>query len=165
MKAYGKPIVVLVFLLGVLWLMQTGDVEAQEQADFSNLQEVFGVHWLPEQELALLYCQTDRGWLGDGQTYSIWQYTGDMKQFFAQGYWRADKPLGNELYQDVLTFLEVEQAYVPLSPEWQRGFSYWQKTDIDGNTDDQLLLLFLPQVTLGNGQEYRRLLFVLEWYS
>lgn len=88
-----------------------------------------------------------------------------MKQFFAQGYWRADKPLGNELYQDVLTFLEVEQAYVPLSPEWQRGFSYWQKTDIDGNTDDQLLLLFLPQVTLGDGQEYRRLLFVLEWYS
>lgn len=57
MKAYSKPVIVLVFLLGVLWLMQTGDVEAQEQADFSNLQEVFGVHWLPEQELALLILQ------------------------------------------------------------------------------------------------------------
>lgn len=130
----------------------------------SALQENFAVV-LSDESMNCLYQKENRGWLGDGEGYSVWQVT-DSQQLLQEIDWiEGAQPFQQQLFQEVVQSesLDVDRYYLP--QDWEHEGYYYQTIDADGYGDDQLLLIFLPQGKLGDGLQYKNLLFVIERYS
>lgn len=95
----------------------------------------------------------------------VWQIE-DSQQLLQDIDWAEEgQPFQQQLFQEVVQSesLDVDRYYLP--QDWEHEGYYYQTIDADGYGDDQLLLIFLPQGKLGDGLQYKNLLFVIERYS
>lgn len=129
--------------------------------DYVN--ESFAVN-LSDEQGHQLYNESKRGWFGDGDVYSVWQFE-DSEQLMQAVEWKSGKAFQQPLFQSIVqaTFLEVDGYYLPR--DLDQDAYYYECIDKEGYGDDKLLLVFTPQVKLGDGLQYKNLLFVVEYYS
>ena len=130
----------------------------------SALQENFAVV-LPDEPMNCLYQKWNQGRLDDGNVYSVWQME-DSQQLLQEIDWiEGAQPFQQQLFQEVAQSesLDVDRYYLP--QDWEQAGYYYQTVGADGHGGAQLLLIFLPQGKLGDGLQYKNLLFVIERYS
>ncbi|MBQ5859235.1 MAG: hypothetical protein IIW51_09505, partial [Peptococcaceae bacterium] len=101
-----------------------------------------------------------QGWFGDGQDYSVWQYQ-DADKLMESFEWEKGQAFLHETFIDVTTFNEERPEGYFLPREVEQEVYYYHQDD----GDDRLLLIFAPEVKLGDGKYYDNLLFVAAWYS
>lgn len=127
-----------------------------------HVRKNFGISVTTEQANRL-YEKNTQGWFGDGEIYSVWQYDdGAVLETLLP--WQQGNGFQQQLYQQVVKANEPDAYYQPRALG-QDVFYYLQDHDADGHGDDQILFIYTPQITLGDGLQYKNLLFVLEWYS
>lgn len=139
----------------------------QCHASFSPSFQVINTNFdvqLSEKSGHQLYSESERGWFGDGDVYSVWQFE-DTEPLMQAVEWKTGKAFQQPLFQSIVqaTFLEVDGYYLPRDLD-QEAY-YYECIDKEGYGDDKLLLVFAPQVKLGDGLQYKNLLFVVEYYS
>lgn len=118
---------------------------------------------LSQKHANQLYTKNTQGWFGDGEIYSVWQYD-DATVLEEMLPWQQGKGFQLQLYQQVVRWAQPDSYYLPYESE-QEVYYYLQEFDADGRTDDKILLIYAPQVKLGDGLQYKNLLFTSEWYS
>lgn len=110
-----------------------------------------------------LYNKNTQGWFGDGEIYSVWQYD-DSAILEGLLPWQQGKGFRQQLYQQVVSHAQPDSYYLPFESE-QEVYYYLQEFGADGYTDNKILIIYAPQIKLGDGLQYKNLLFILEWYS
>ena len=110
-----------------------------------------------------LYEAEDRGWFGDGEVYTVWQIE-DIKPLLDKLNWQSGQPFQHELFQTVTDLTELDTYYLPNDLK-QQGWYYYIGQDKDGYEDDRMLLILVPEVKMGDGLQYKHLLFIVELYS
>ena len=127
--------------------------------DMSCTQSNFDVE-IPTNGAAKLYRYNTQGWFGDGQDYSVWQYQ-DADKLMESFEWEKGQAFLHETFIDVTTFNEERPEGYFLPREVEQEVYYYHQDD----GDNRLLLIFAPEVKLGDGKYYDNLLFVAAWYS
>ena len=113
----------------------------------------FGIPVTTEQANRL-YEKNTQGWFGDGEIYSVWQYDdGAVLETLLP--WQQGNGFQQQLYQQVVKAAEPDAYYQPRALE-QDVFYYLQNHDTDGHGDDQILFIYTPQITLGDGLQYKK---------
>lgn len=162
----------LCLLLGVSGAFSA---EAEPQPDLCYLNEKFLIR-LPFDSLHNLYQTERRGWMGDGIAYSVWQCQG-AAALLCELPWRYERAFQQDLFTMVTETLKPPSRYLPLLNQ-QKAYCYhvWSKlpqlprlysgqaNELVDYYDRELLLIYAPQITLGDRQHHRNLLFVVELY-
>lgn len=78
--------------------------------------------------------------------------------------WQSGQPFQHELFQTVTDLTELDTYYLPNDLK-QQGWYYYIGQDKDGYEDDRMLLILVPEVKMGDGLQYKHLLFIVELYS
>ena len=145
-------------------LFIAGGVMLMPKPDMMSVQSNFGVE-IPSAGATRLYKYNSQGWLGDGEDYTVWQYRNTDKLMEALN-WKKGQAFQNECFQWLMNrnYEQPDGYFLPRELEQEVSY-YYQGNDKDGHTDDRLLIIFAPEVKLGDGKYYENLLFVLEWYS
>lgn len=156
-----------IFLAGclVVLLFIAGGVTLFPRMDLSSVQSNFGVE-IPTDGAARLYDYNTQGWMGDGEDYSVWQYRNPDK-LMAKFNWQKGKAFQHENFEWMMNPERSEHPegyFLPRELE-QEVYYFVVNHDIHGYDDDCLLLVFAPEVKLGDGKYYENLLFVAAWYS
>lgn len=160
-------------------------VQAEMQLEAGYLNERFFIG-LPVETLTCVYQAEHRGWMGAGAIYSIWQCQDSAALFHALP-WRYGRAFQDQLFDrvteqaapdgQVLPLLEGQKAYYYHVRRKSTGQNPWtapqrleyshklQAHEIVDTYDKELLLVYAPQITLGNRQTYRNILFMLEQYN
>ena len=127
--------------------------------DLEHVEKTFGVS-VSTSEAVRLYSHNTQGWFGDGEDYSVWQYQ-DADKLMESFDWEKGQAFLHETFIDVTTFNEERPEGYFLPREVEQEVYYYHQDD----GDDRLLLIFAPEVKLGDGKYYDNLLFVAAWYS
>ncbi len=163
METHKKRLLLLLaeglVLLLIGWQLYAG---VHPAPDLEHVRKSFGIA-VPTAQANQLYRINTQGWFGDGEIYSLWQYPDDARLENLLP-WQQGQGFQQPLYHQVVKAAEPSKYYRPVTLD-QDVFYYLQDHDADGHSDDQILLIYAPQITLGDGLQYKNLLFVLEWYS
>lgn len=160
-------------------------VQAETQPEACYLNERFLIG-LPVEALTCVYQAERCGWMGAGAAYSVWQCQDSTALFYALP-WRYGRAFQDQLFDRIteqavpdgqtLPLLEGQKAYyyhvrsksigqnpwtAPQRLEYGHKLQVYESVDA---YDKELLLVYAPQITLGNRQTYRNILFVLEQYT
>lgn len=119
---------------------------------------------IPVEQINRLYETNDRGWFGDGDRYSVWQCQDDAPFITQASEWHQGQAFQQDLFTLVKDRLQPDGYFLPRELQQEDCF-YLIAEDAEGYGDDQVLLIYTPQVKLGDGLYYKNLLFVIEWYS
>ena len=132
--------------------------------DLDSIEKNFGVS-VPTSGAVQLYSHNTQGWMGDGEDYSVWQYQNPDELMQALE-WQTGQAFQHDVFDRITTKgTERPDGYF-LPRELEQEVSYFVVNhDIHGYNDDCLLLVFAPEVKLGDGEYYENLLFVAAWYS
>ncbi len=137
--------------------------------DLDIIEKNFGVS-ISTEHAVRLYSHNTQGWFGDGEDYSVWQYQ-NPAELLESLQWQRGQAFQFDTFDLVTTKgLEKPEGYF-LPRELNQEVYYYQVNDEysvnDGQDifiDDSLLLVFAPEVKLGDGKYYENLLFVAAWY-
>ena len=126
--------------------------------DLDSVEKNFGVLVSTEQAVRL-YNHNTQGWAGDGECYSVWQYS-SMDDFVLNTELQRGAGFRQDVFDRVTTKgIELPEGYFLPRELDQEVYYYYQKT-----LDDEVIIIFAPEVKLGDGKYYDNLLFVAEWY-
>ena len=127
--------------------------------DLEHVEKTFGVS-VSTSEAVRLYSHNTQGWFGDGEDCSVWQYQ-DADKLMESFEWEKGQAFLHETFIDVTTFNDERPEGYFLPREVEQEVYYYHQDD----GDNRLLLIFAPEVKLGDGKYYDNLLFVAAWYS
>lgn len=127
--------------------------------NLEHIQSSFGVE-IATDGATRLYTHNTQGRFGDGEEYSVWQYQdADDLQL------NVELQTGPAFRHDVFDRVTTQGAETPdgyyLPRELDQEVSCYYQDD----NDNELLVVFAPEVRLGDGKTYQNLLFVAAWYS
>ena len=177
-----------IFLAGCLAviLFIAGGAMLMPKPDMMSVLSNFGVE-IPSDGATRLYKHNTQGWFGDGEDYSVWQYRNPDKLMNAFN-WQKGQAFQSETFTVVTTKKYIDEdnkRYVDMEkPDGEKPEGYFLPRELDQEVyyyqvndeysvndgqdifiDDRLLLVFAPEVKLGDGKYYENLLFVAAWYS
>lgn len=117
---------------------------------------------IPVKQMNCLY-QIDNwvAWAGDGFFYSVWQCEEDAPLIAQAQQWQQGQAFQQDLFITVVDDLTPDGYFVPR--ELQQNNCYYLIAK-DARGLNQILLIFTPQVKLGDGLQYKNVLFVIEKY-
>lgn len=127
--------------------------------DLEHVEKTFDVS-VSTSEAVRLYSHNTQGWFGDGEDYSVWQYQ-NVDKLMESFEWEKGQAFLHETFIDVTTFNDERPEGYFLPREVEQEVYYYHQDD----GDNRLLLIFAPEVKLGDGKYYDNLLFVAAWYS
>ena len=149
-----------IFLAGCLavLLFIAGGAMLLPNPGMMSVKANFGVE-IPDSGATRLYNYNTQGWFGDGEVYTVWQYS-DAEELMQALDWRNGQAFQHETFVDVTTFSEEKPEGYFLPREVDQEVYYYHQDD----DDNRLLVIFAPEVKLGDGKYYDNLLFIAEWY-
>lgn len=148
-----------ILILLVLPLLLAYQCQVNQEPDLNKSTKQFPVT-IPTERLRCLFWVDGRNFLGDGSCYSVWQCDEDAPLIVQATQWeKVDFLFQSEAFR-------LNYADVALDSNWLPQ----DKTAelyclLAGDTYKELTLGFAPEIILGDGLQYKNLLFVMEWYS
>ncbi len=113
---------------------------------------------LPTEDANELYYASDWDDFGNGAIYSVWQYQ-SAKSLLQMEEWDEGNVIDFlELYNKTYETAQVE-SYYRIQDEDTIIYSTGRR---DEKYDDVLVLIYAPEMRMGDGLKYRNLLFIIE---
>lgn len=145
--------------LFVLALMLLYQCNANQNPNLNKITKRFDVT-ISTENLQCLYWMSSRNFLNAGSCCSVWQCDEDAPLVAQAMQWEKIASLfQSEKFRLTYSDADLDSRWFPEDKETEL---YWL---LEGDTYKELSLGFAPEITLENGQKYKNLLFVVEWYS